>query len=525
VIFAGAALWAFAPLAASLVFVSRHGRVFTGVNSGDLFDQFQYLAWIRDSGSHLLASNLWVIGRTPHDYVQPMYLISGLLWRLGASIQLSYLIWKPVAVVVLFLGTGAYVRNLLGERRGQVVAVLVLALFYQSPVYALANWTGHLSAAHRLSLILASDDANPALQLWGIDHTAIAIGLMPIFLIAVEKLLAGSAPEDRRAVWRWTAVAAISGLLDSWLYPWLGVTLLAIVGGLLVCRGPRRRFLVLASAVAATVLPLIYGVVLSRSDASWRAFQALLNLTGTAPWWALIASFGPLVALAALGLRRPRSDREWMLTLWPVVCAAVYFLVPQFPPHALAGVTIPLAILAVRGWARMSTWLRLRRARRACLGAAAAVAAILAVTAPAAEINATGVRDELGPSLAGAYAQALFSLTSEQAHALAYLDRAPRSGGVLAPWLLSLSVPAFTGREVFAGHGNWQPAANIALTTSFFNPGLRDPSGALRRAILTRTGARFVVADCNAPAALAWAIAPIAGPVRRFGCVTVYETR
>jgi hypothetical protein len=46
----------------------------------------------------------------------------------------------------------------------------------------------------------------------------------------------------------------------------------------------------------------------------------------------------------------------------------------------------------------------------------------------------------------------------------------------------------------------------------------------LRRAILRRTGASFVLVDCGAPGALVQAIAPIARPVRRFGCVTVYAT-
>jgi hypothetical protein len=257
--------------------------------------------------------------------------------------------------------------------------------------------------------------------------------------------------------------------------------------------------------------------------------------TATAPWWALIASFGPLVALAALGLRRPRSDRDWMLILWPIATAAVYFLVPQFPPHALSGVTVPLAILAVRGWARASAWAstRARSAPRgpghgprpAFLGALVAVAAIAAVTVPAAIRHSQGVGQELSNTFAGGYSQALFRLSPDQAHALDYIDRAPGAGGVLAPALLSLSVPPFTGRQTYAGHVQWQPAANVALTNSFFDPGLSDPSGAVRRAILRRTGARFVVGDCNAPAALTRDIAPIARPVRRFGCLTVYETR
>ncbi|MDQ6605377.1 MAG: hypothetical protein M3Z06_02380, partial [Actinomycetota bacterium] len=135
-----------------------------------------------------------------------------------------------------------------------------------------------------------------------------------------------------------------------------------------------------------------------------------------------------------------------------------------------------------------------------------------------------GVGDELSHSLVGGYDQALFRLNSDQAQALAYIDRAPRAGGVLAPPLLSMSVPAFTGRRTYAGHGQWQPAVNVALTNSFFDPGLGDPTGAFRRAILSRSGVRFVVADCNAPGALNRAIAPIARPVKRFGCVTVYET-
>ena len=139
-----------------LVHVASHGGVLIGTNGRDFFDQFQYLAWIRDAGSHGLASNLWVIGHTPHDYLHPMYLISGLLWRLGVSVQVAYLIWKPVALLVLFLGCAWYVTRLEPDNRARQTAALVLALFYQSPAYALAVWTGHLTLVHRLALLLAS---------------------------------------------------------------------------------------------------------------------------------------------------------------------------------------------------------------------------------------------------------------------------------------------------------------------------------------------------------------------------------
>jgi hypothetical protein len=519
VIFGVLAIWAFAPLVSLLVYAGIHGGVLTGANGSDAFDQAAYLAWIRDEGSHLLASDLWQIGSTPHDYLHPMFVISGLLWRLGASSQVAYLIWKPVALVVLFLGFAGYVRHLLPGSRSQQAAALFLGLFYLSPVLALAQWTGRVSLAHRFVLVLATDDADAALNLWGFEHTAITIGLMPVFLIAVEKLLASGGGRRARG---WTVVAAIAGLLVSWLHPWQGVMLLAILCGLVVFKPPRRRCAALLAPAAATLLPLLYGFLLARFDPIWGTFQARTIGSGTAPWWALLASFGPLAALAALGLRRPREDRDWMLVLWLVACAGVYFLVPEFPPHALSGVTLPLAVLAVRGWQRLRSFERVRMPRR--LAAALAIGAILVFTVPGAVYHAQASADDLGNTATDVASRQLLLLSDDQAAALSYLDHSPRPGAVLAPWFLSMSVPAFTGREAYAGHFMWQPPANASVATLFFSPTLSDPSGAMRRSILRKTGARFIIADCGAPPSLATAIAPIARAVKRFGCVTVYET-
>jgi hypothetical protein len=517
--FAVLTIWAFAPLVAITVYVVINGGVLTGANGADFFDQFQYLAWIRDEGSHLLASDLWVIGGTPHDYVQPMYLISGLLWRLGLSVQLAYLIWKPVALLVLFLGFAAYVRRML-RGRWAATAALILALFYESPVSAVASWTGHLSSAHRLALTLTTDDATSALNLWGFDHTAIAIGLMPVFLLGSERLLSGaevSAPIDRSRM----ALVALAGLLVAWLHPWQAVILLAILGAVWLRRPSRRRLAVLVVPVAATVLPLIYGVALARFDPWWSAFQAQLAGVGTAPWWALAASFAPLIAFAAAGCRRPREDGEWMLLLWPVACAGVYLLVPQFPPHALAGVTLPLAVLAVRGWSRLRGALRVRP--RVAQGLA--VAAIAAGCVPAAVLHAQGARDSLRNTLVGALDRQQLSLTDDQAAAVAYLNRTPRRGGVLAPWFVSMAIPGLTGRTVYAGHPAWQSHLDVPAAGAFFDPALRDPTGRRRRAILRRSKAAFVIAECHSPPGLASALATAAPAVRRFGCVTVYATR
>ncbi len=513
-LFAVLAIWALAPLATVAIHVAGHGGVLTGTEGSDFFDQFQYLAWIRDEGAHLLASNLWVIGSSPHDYLHPMYVISGLLWRLGLSVQAAYLIWTPVALLVLFLGSAAYVRRFLAGH-WQQLAALILVLFYHSPVYAISRWVSHLSSTHQFQLLRVTTDADAALQLWGFAHAAITIGLMPVFLLAAERTLAG------RGVRRWGVLAAVAGLLVSWLHPWQGATLLVVIAGMVAFRAPRRRYLRLAGPVLATILPLVYTEVLAHTDASWRAFQRLLAANQVAPLWAFAAAFVPLVVVAAAGVRRPRDDGEWMLLLWPPACLAVYLFGPNTSPHALSAVTLPLGVLAVRGWERA----RVRLHVPGRIAGAVGIVALAAFTVPAAVNEIQDARGSFSDTLDGQVALQQLRLTNEQAQAVAYLDHAPRAGGVLAPWLVAMSIPEFTDRQVFAGHQWWGPPSNLALTNQFFSPVLGEPAAAAeRRAILRRSGAAFVLADCNAPRTLAADLAPIARPVRRFGCVTVYET-
>ncbi len=341
---------------------------------------------------------------------------------------------------------------------------------------------------------------------------------MPLFLLAAERQLASPGRHDAR---RWGAFAALAGLLISWLHPWQGLILLAVLAGLVLLKPPRHRYLALAGPALATILPLIYTEVLAHADSSWHGFQSLLAANQVAPLWALLAAFGPLVVLAAFGARRPRNDADWMLLLWPLACVGVYLFGPNTSPHALSAITLPLGVLAVRGWEHGRALLRISNR----VAVPAAVALLLVFTVPAAVNEARDARGTFAKTLGGALALQELRLTDAQAAAMTYLDHAQRSGGVLAPWLLAMSVPQFTDRPVFAGHQWWGPPSNLVLTNRFFDPSLRGPSAArLRRAILSQSKVAFVLADCGAPATLGADIAPIARPVKRFGCVTVYGT-
>ena len=71
---------------------------------------------------------------------------------------------------------------------------------------------------------------------------------------------------------------------------------------------------------------------------------------------------------------------------------------------------------------------------------------------------------------------------------------------------------------------DWQPHSHEYATLIFFDPGLTDPKGAFRRSILRRAKATFLITDCSTAPTFASDIDPVARPVTRFGCVTVYNT-
>jgi hypothetical protein len=115
------------------------------------------------------------------------------------------------------------------------------------------------------------------------------------------------------------------------------------------------------------------------------------------------------------GIRDGRRDdsREAILWIWPLAALLVYFLSPGYATHALEGMSLPLSVLAVRGWQRVRwpTW----------LGAAA----IAICTLPGLVYNVQQFRDAVV-----SYPQGTLLLRRGETQALAYLARSPTPGGV-----------------------------------------------------------------------------------------------
>ena len=232
----------------------------------------------------------------------------------------------------LWFGAKEWVVRFVPE--GRRVWALAFALFFCSPIAALVGWTGWGGIATRFDFDFLSGELTTNNYLWGYLFTAIAVGLMPLGLLAQERGRTG--------------VAAAIGLIVAWFQPWQGATYLLVLCGAEVLT--RRAFGRLAVVVAATAAPLVYYLALSRLDDSWR-LAGEANDFGLWPWWVTVIGLAPLVLPALTGLRHTAGDLGgWMLRLWPLASLVVLFQpFGTFPAHALQGITLPLVTLAFVG--------------------------------------------------------------------------------------------------------------------------------------------------------------------------------
>ncbi len=523
------AAWALFPLVLLLAdAASAHAR-FTGADGligadGVLgADQLQYLAWIRDASAHGLASDLFSLSPSGHVYLQPLFEISAALVRLGLSLPLSYLLWKPVAIVALFAGVLAWARRTCGDRVARRAAVVTLALFLYTPLTALYSWTGMASGAFRFQLFLLGDELLAAGKLWGYVPSALGIALVPLTLLALERAVGRERAIDPRGGGARTAsssgaagayeagspafagLAALAALLASWLHPWQGITLILIAAGLGAVRRPRdpRVIAALAAVVTAAALPLGYYALLSHSDPAWRlasGYEVIPRL----PVLVLLAGFGPLALIAGLGVRRPRGVLiEQALLLWIGATVVNYFVNDAFAPHALQGLSLPLAVLIVRGWSRLR------------LPAIVGVAAIGLVTIPGLAFDARKFVRTADSTLVQ------YALPSPDARALDWIAAHAPAGGVLAPTPLASVIPSQTGRAVWVGDGYWSPdyPSRAHRADLLFLGRMRR---AQARAFVASTGARLLVSDCRDRRDLARALGALVAAVHRFGCARVY---
>ncbi|MEI6793209.1 MAG: hypothetical protein WCK97_08245 [Actinomycetes bacterium] len=501
---------------APLIALASKGRDLSGADGLFATDQMQYLWWIRDSSNHVLIGNPWDLAPGARRFFHPGFFISGLVYRyLGLSIGLSYLIWKPVAIGVTFVGCLLYVRRLV-TGRGPRHTALALALFTVVPAVAIVAWTGWGGNPRTYTFGFISGEIWSAHYLWGYLFTAIAVFMIPLVLLALERWR-----ENRRSPI--LVGSAIGVLLITWLQPWQGAEIAAIVVAVELIRalprlgGRRPSWLMIFVIGFAALIPAVYYSWLARADPGWK-LAGEVNRAGAQtlwawPWWAIVASLIPLALPAAFAYRlKAPSWQEVAVRVWPFAIIAVY-LAPTgtFPYHAWQGLMLPLAILAVIGVRSLPiktpVWL-------------VAIAVLLMTipgTAHKIQVFFNSVHSAADP----------YWVFPGEIDALKALEHDPRPGGVLGPSYSSLLVPARTGRETYVGPFSWTPDWSKRATTAndLFEGRL---TGAAAREFVIKSHARWLFADCRLKdvRALDRSLAPLlARPPERFGCATLYELR
>ena len=176
-----------------LALLSVKGRPLSGADGLLAADQLQYFAWIREASHHLLIGNRFDLAPGPRSFLHPGFAVAGGLHALGLSIPLSYLAFKPVAVVVTFAGCLRYARRLLAPGGGRRTALL-LALFAVMPASWIVAWSGWGGNPREYTFDFISGEMWSGQYLWGYLMTAIAVFSMPLVLLAHER-------------WRTTAAA------------------------------------------------------------------------------------------------------------------------------------------------------------------------------------------------------------------------------------------------------------------------------------------------------------------------------
>jgi hypothetical protein len=480
---------AYAVLAGLVLRTIVKGGVVTGGDGFLVADPLQYLTWLRQAGEHVGIGNLYDLAPGPRPFVHPLLLLAGWLHELGLGVAAAYHVLKVPAALVLFAGTLAWCRRFL-DRAGLRVA-LVLALFAASPIAAVVGWSGLGGEEFKLDVDFVSGELWTFNWLWGYQFTALAVGLVPLGLLAYER--------DRLG---WCAVCA---LLCTWIQPWQGATLLITIVAAELLTARRLTRLVLPCVAGA--LPAVYYWVLSREDDAWR----LAGEVNAFPRWSLLVTVLGLLPLALPAL--PAFRRGWRasfgdsaLRVWPLAGLLVFYLpVGTFPFHAFQGLFIPLAVLAVLGVPSLA---RVR----------VALTVVLLLVVPGTLYRGLELRDAVGKGFQP------FFLTAEEREALRHLEARPEAGGVLAPVYSGLLIPAYTGRETYIGAGSWTPDFDRRLEQMEALFGGRMSAGEAER-LVRRSGARFLFSDCHGRAEIGGIVATFTDPPARFGCATVWRVR
>ena len=472
---------AFAVLAGLLLRVWLQGGLVTGADGFLVADPMQYLDWARQAGEHVADRATATTSRPARARSCTRGCCSpGCSTGSGPGRRSPTWSGSRWRSAVLFAGALAARAAPVPERA--TTGAWRSCSRCSSARRSRRSWLGRAwRRGDKLSIDFVTGELWTGSYLWGYLFTAIAVGLVPLGLLACEQRRAGVlAAADRPAL----RLAA------------------AVAGGDVRHRAPRRRAAARRGRRARPVRAAARGhgrcrpsttCCLSLFDASWELAGQVNDLPRW-PWWVLVAGLAPLAVPAAFAYRLPAPDfGSVALRVWPLAGLLVYFQpVGTFPFHALQGLTLPLAVLAVLA---LRAWLG---ERRLPLTAAVAIVFVLCGIGTVYRVAELADAVHLG--------RQPFFLTAGERDALRHLAALAEPGGVLAPVYTGIVVPAYSGRETWIGAGSWTPRQPDRTEEAEALFGGRLDAAAAEE-LVRRSGARFLLSDCHGRADIAEVVA------------------
>ena len=271
-----------------------------------------------------------------------------------------------------------------------------------------------------------------------------------------------------------------------------------------------------AATLGLVALPLLYYFALGHLDPVWRMSQAHAKHTFSSS--AVLIAAAPLLAFALLGYRgRPADFVELLLRAWIPATLIIWVFsastLGATPLHAVNGLTLPMAMLAVAGVRRAprswTEWIA-RPRLIACL-------AIAIATVPATVYTMAYAHTYTNPAVGNAD----WITDSESAMRCDYLRADPTPGGVLSRFYLGEAIPGITGRQDLVGDCLWSEpdcGARSVMIDRLLDGRL---SSAQARRFVSDTGARFLLIDCGPNVDPRAQLGDLVVATRRFGCATV----
>jgi hypothetical protein len=515
------AVASFALFGLDAVDAAANNRVYLGAASAAAQDSMQYLAWATDAAHHGLIANLYGFNNGGHVFFHPIWLVTGLLHvDAGVSYVLLLGLWQAVGP----------------DPAGHRPAPLRPARARQR-----RSGPGDLADARAVPRQpVLPVRRQPPLQ----DQRPVDVGAdrRELRHPVDQRLLpgrahghrddrlpdrAGAADGDARpADARRRALAAggfrgrALGATAAFLHPWQGTELAVLTVGVAIWgRLLSRRNVRLLLPLAGIALPLLYYLILPKIDAGWAtATRGSGPQPPDIPLPGWLTTFGPVVLASIPGWRtRATSDRQRLLRLWPIAVLITFVAVPTAKYHTFAGVSVPLALLAVQGWRRVLEERRLEGRNPRVLRFLVTASVVVLVFGAAPATTWLLVKKGLG-------ARVVAELDRADADALDYLARQPR-GGVLTTSKVGIWVPALTDDSTYVGHFVWSPqwARGRKYVNRLFDlPDKRPLSPTAALALIEQPGARYVLEPCGAREKL-WPLLKPRGYSRHaFGCATVY---